>query len=210
MKETKSGWNYFHTLLLVFCLLGMCFFFYGLRHGLIIEPYGYMRLHELDVQKYVSEMSNWSEQDLKVELQEIIQNNSHTLSYGENSHIRIDYKSSYFAKGAVLQFQSTIKTQLNQLDKLVYATSLSNSARGKEEWTIYVFCKEQKKCIERLWTRNQAKQLEQKNQGYLFPVKNKHKAERAMALLHHLIGFNEGMSILDDSKSIYYLLKQYK
>lgn len=68
----------------------------------------------------------------------------------------------------------------------------------------------QEKCIEELQLRNKEKDLDQKNHTYLFIVKSESYALKSIALLHRLIKINGGKTMLDDSKSITYLLDAYK
>ncbi len=115
--------------------------YYLLSQGFVTEPFEFLRLHEPQVQQYLTEINDQSAEQLKSRLQQIIQDNSRTIHYKKNSHIVIDYKTSYLEANTQRSYQLTKKTSLNKLDQLVYATSLSNSDRDKDVWNVMCFVK---------------------------------------------------------------------
>lgn len=81
--------------------------------------------------------------------------------------------------------------------------------RSNDVWGIHILCLEQEECIESFRLRNQKKHLEQKNHAVLFNVKEQHNALKTIVILHRLIKLNGGKAMLDDSKSIIYLLDAF-
>lgn len=170
-----------------------------------------MRLHEPNVQEYLTEISDWGAQDIQSHLQEIVQDKSQIIRFAVPDRLTVDNKSSYSDKSQTLRsYQRTLSMQLNKLDSLVYAMSHKKTAQSKDPWAIHIVCMKQEKCIEELQLRNKEKDLDQKNHTYLFIVKSESYALKSIALLHRLIKINGGKTMLDDSKSITYLLDAYK
>ena len=170
---------------------------------------GSLRLDNQEQQRYLEQANELPLEKLSDKLAHL---SNKRATVNQQGVLTVNYNGTYLDDQTKLRnYKATKKVGLARLDQMVFTAPQSNSQKGRDRWSIRVFCLEKLACITEATKRGAGGEKNiTASYDELIEIEGTDNARFALAILNRLIRGYGGKSELDQTKGVIHIYNEYK